>query len=371
MGEVTPKSIYMSETKAYCVILAGGKGRRLWPCSREKKPKQFDDFFGTGRTQLQQTYDRFSALLPEDHIYIVTNADYLHLVHEQLPDVGIDRIIAEPVHRNTIPSIAWASFRLLNRDPEATVIVSPSDQAVMDQQQFVIDINKALQIAENLKGLICLGVKPTRPEPGYGYLQQGEQTEEGLFKIKSFAEKPEREFAQIFMDSGEFYWNTGMFAAKVKFLVDCFNELLPEVLRHHQYQNHFQTIEEENHYMLENFPRYPNLSIERGILEPLNHAYVMPCHFGWADLGTWHSIYEAESETAGENITLNTEAIFENAHNNIVKLPKERFAVINGLDGFIVAEHNNMLLICPKEDSSALIRKYINEVQLIKGDEYI
>ena len=361
----------MLSKNAYCVILAGGKGRRLWPCSREEKPKQFDDFFGTGRSQLQQTYDRFRALLPADHIYVITNVAYQHFVKDQLPEITSEQILAEPVHRNTLPSIAWSVFRIINQDKNASIIVSPSDHAVLDEQIFRDDVARALSLANKQDGFICMGVRPTRPEPGYGYMQEGEKQPDGLIKIKSFTEKPNREFAQLFMQSGEFYWNTGMFVARATYLTKRFDEILPNVLRDHQYSNPFTSIEEENKYMAENFSCYPNLSIERGILEPLTDAYILPCHFGWADLGTWHSIYEATHNTEGENITLDTEALFEHAKNNIVKLPHGRFAVINGLDGYIVAEQGNVLLICPKEDSSALIRKYLGEVQLRKGDQYI
>ena len=361
----------MNLNNAYCVILAGGKGRRLWPCSRVNRPKQFDDFFGVGRTQLQQTYDRFRQILPESQIFIITNIDYLHFVQEQLPEVLPENIIAEPVHRNTVPSLAWASYRILHRNKDACVIVSPSDQAMTDTGHFETDVKHAFELAEKVHGLICMAIKPSRPEPGYGYIQiEGEQ-QEGIYHAKSFTEKPEREFAKIFMESGEFYWNTGIFAAKFAFLSECFDKILPDILRQHIYQEHFNSLEEEYAYMQENFPRYPNISIERGILEPLDNVYVMPCHFGWADLGTWHSIYEAMQQTEDDNVTIDSEVFFDRAKNNVVKLPKDRFAVISGLDGYIVAEHGNVLLICPKEDSSKTIRKYINEIQLLKGDDYI
>lgn len=361
----------MNLNNAFCVILAGGKGRRLWPCSRQNAPKQFDDFFGVGRTQLQQTYDRFLKLLPASHIYIITNKNYLHFVEEQLPEVSPENILAEPVHRNTIPSVAWASYRIMHQYPDACILISPSDQAVENTEQFEADMLQALDRAEKVHGLVCIGVQPTRPEPGYGYIQMGEELEEGLYHVKSFAEKPEREFAKVFMESGEFYWNTGIFVAQIKFLLSCFDEILPEVLRHRVANEKFNSLEEEYEYMEENFPRYPNLSIERGILEPLNNVYLLPCKFGWADLGTWHSIYEAMQKAPDDNITINSDVQFENAKGNVVKLSDGKFALISGLENFIVAEKDNVLLICPKEDSSTSIRKYINEVQLKKGDEYI
>lgn len=361
----------MNLDNAFCVILAGGKGRRLWPCSRQKAPKQFDDFFGEGRTQLQQTYDRFANLLPASHIYIITNIDYLHFVKEQLPDVASENILSEPVHRNTVPSLAWASYRILQQNKDACILVSPSDQAVENISQFETDVKQAFSRAEQVSGLICMGVRPTRPEPGYGYIQQGDEVKDGIYRVKSFTEKPEREFARIFMESGEFYWNTGIFVAQIDFLRTCFDRILPDVLRHRIAQGHFASLEEEYEYMEENFPRYPNVSIERGILEPLYNVYLLPCKFGWADLGTWHSIYEALQKSPEDNVSINSDVHFENAKGNVVKLPSGKFAVISGLENYIVAEKDNVLLICPKEDSSASIRKYINEVQLKKDDSYI
>lgn len=355
----------------YCVILAGGKGRRLWPCSREEYPKQFIDFFGTGRTQLQQTFDRVANVVPKDHIFINTNERYLHLVKEQLPEIQADNIMAEPIYRNTAPSVAWACHRILHLDPDAVLLVTPSDQAVQNEQAFFQNINEGLDFVRENNGLLTLGVKPTRPEPGYGYIQLGEPAVHDVFKVKSFTEKPEREFAKMFMESGEFYWNTGVFLSNIRFLWDSFTQLLPAVLRNLDVANPNWTISEENDFIKENFPSYPNLSIDYGILEKSENVYVMKGDFGWADLGTWHSIYEAMQKKEDDNVIIDSDVMMENAHRNVIKLPKGKLAVINGLDGYIVAEKDNVLLICKKEDSSSLVRKYVNEVQMQKGEKFI
>lgn len=358
-------------TNSYCVILAGGKGRRLWPCSRESYPKQFIDFFGTGRTQLQQTYDRFARMLPVDHIYVNTNEAYADLVREQLPDLAPDHLLAEPIHRGTAPSVAWCAHRIIHANPNANIVIAPSDQSIIGEEAFCRCIARGFQFVESHDCLLTLGLKPTRPEPGYGYIQMGDEVEEGVFRVQSFTEKPERDFAKVFMESGEFFWNTGLFLASAHCLLKSFDVLLPNVLRGYDAAHPDYNYEEENRFIHDNFPSYPNISIDYGILEKSDNVCMMKCDFGWADLGTWHSIYEAMSKGEGDNVVVDSDVMLDNAHSNVVKLPKERLAVISGLEGFIVAEKDNVLLICRKEDSSANIRRLVNEILMKKGEKYI
>ncbi|MBQ4633457.1 MAG: mannose-1-phosphate guanylyltransferase [Prevotella sp.] len=356
----------------FCVILAGGKGRRLWPVSRENCPKQFLDFFSTGRTLLQQTYDRLVKFIVPENIFVSTNQEYEHLVREQLPELPHFNVLSEPIHRNTAPSVAWATFRVLRTNKKARLVVVPSDQAVFNEEAFIDNLQTALDFVGNNDSLLTIGVKPTRPEPGYGYIQKGEPVGEGnLYKVKSFTEKPDRDFARMFMENGEFYWNTGLFLANVRYLRECLKSIFPPVLRIIDIEGQEVTIEEELKYVKEKFPLYPNLSIDYGILDKNDNVYVMECGFGWADLGTWHSMYESLSRGEGDNVVVASQVIMENSHNNIIKLPADHMGIIHGLDGYIVAEKGNVLMICKKEDSSALIRKYINEVQLKYGDEFI
>ena len=357
--------------KFYCLILAGGKGRRLWPCSRQSYPKQFLDFFGTGRTQLQQTYDRMTKVVAPDHILVNTNIQYLNLVMEQLPEVPRERIMCEPIHRNTSPSIAWATHRIFHIDPEATVIAIPSDQLVVKEDAFRQNVLDGLDFVATHDKLLAMGVKPTRPEPGYGYIQFADYSGRDVYQVKTFTEKPDRKFAQTFMDSGEFLWNTGMFLANVKYLWERLTDNLPYVLRKLDDLNYYATPKQEEAFMQEHFPSYPNLSLEKGLLEGADNVCVMKCSFEWADLGTWHGMYEAMPKTNDDNVVINSEVMMENSRGNIIKLPKGVLGVIDGLEGFIVAEKDNVLLICRKEDSSALVRKYVSEVQLKKGDKYV
>lgn len=360
-----------SKNNYYCVILAGGKGLRLWPCSRQDRPKQFLDFFGTGQTQLQATYNRMAKIISPEHIYVNTHQDYAAQVKEQLPTLPADNILSEPIHRSTAPSLAWACHRIASINRDACIIATPSDQTIFNEDAFRNAIDEGMQYAATHDHVLCIGIKPTRPEPGYGYIQIGEEVGERMYEVKSFTEKPEREFAQMFMESGEFFWNTGIFIASVKSLQSQLNGLLPPVLRKFDSQNPDYTLQEEDEYMQENFSLYPNLSADSTILERGKNVSVMIAQFGWADVGTWHSIYEAMHKTKDDNVIVDSDVMLENCRNNVIKLPKGRLAVINGLDGYIVAEHDNVLFICPKEDSSALLRKYVNEVQMRKGDDFV
>ncbi len=360
------------DQKNYCVILAGGRGRRLWPCSRDLYPKQFLDFFGTGRTQLQVTFDRFAKLMPLENIYVCTCKEYLNLVEEQLPDVPSRNILVEPVHRNTAPSVAWAAMRIHQKDATANVVVTPSDQMVLNEESYVRSLEVGIGYVTENDVLLCMGVKPTRPEPGYGYIQLGDLScKPDVYRVKSFTEKPEREFARMFMESGEFYWNTGVFMANVKHLLYSFEQVFPSVLRSLRYDFPDHSYEEELQFVSNNYSLYPNLSIDYAILEHSKGVYVMKCDFGWADLGTWHAVYECMSRSEGDNVVVDSEVMMEDSHNNVIKLPHGRLGVISGLDGYIVAEEGNVLLICKKGDSSALVRKYVNEVQMKYGDDFV
>lgn len=357
--------------KNFCVILAGGKGRRLWPSSRDKYPKQFIDFFGTGRTQLQSTIDRFQKFIPTGNVYVCTNQEFAALVREQLPELPERNILVEPVNRNTAPSVAWATMRILSAEPEASIIIAPSDQCVVNEELFRQNMETSLGYVSQNNVLVAMGVKPTRPEPGYGYIQLGDPSSKpDVYRVKSFTEKPEREFAQMFMESGEFCWNTGIFLANARFLIRSFELVLPEVLRNLKNEKPSYTYEEELEYVAKNYPSYPNLSLDYTILERCSDVYVMKCNFGWADLGTWHAIYEFMQKGDHDNVIVDSKVLLDESHNNIIKLPKGRLGVISGLDGYIVAEEGNVLLICKKSDSSALVKKYASEVGMKYGEEY-
>lgn len=356
----------------YCVILAGGRGRRLWPCSRDRRPKQFVDFFGVGRTQLQQTFDRFARILPKENIIICTNKEYAPIVREQLPDLHEENLMIEPVNRGTAPAVAWANMRICRRSSHSNVVITPSDQFVLNEEAFYANVAEAFSFVTEHRILLTMGVEPTRPEPGYGYIQKGDAAElPDVYRVQSFTEKPERDFARMFMDSGEFLWNTGLIFASGRYMLQCFRQLFPDVLKQFDTSSFDYTIEQEMEFVNENYPSYPNLSIDQGVLERCDNVYVMRCDFGWADLGTWHAIYECMRHGPDDNVIVNSEVMLEDAHNNVIKLPEGRVGIISGLDGYIIAEEGNVLLVCKKGDSSAMVRKYVNEVRMKYGDDFI
>lgn len=356
----------------YCVILAGGHGRRLWPTSRKNFPKQFIDFFGTGRTQLQATFDRMSRLISVSNIFVNTRQRYADIVRQQLPELPPDNILVEPVNRNTAPSVAWAGVRIHRLCDDARIIVVPSDQIIINDERFAVCVERALDFVAANDIVLTMGVRPTRPEPGYGYIQVGEPTlTEGVSRVQSFTEKPERDFARLFMDSGEFFWNTGMFLSNANNLRNFFLHVMPDLPERLTEIKTMKSLDEELAYVQTHFPAYPNLSMDKATLEMSDNTYVMTCDFGWADLGTWHSMYEFRQVHEGDNVVIDSEVMLENCRDNIIKLPKGHIGVINGLDGYIVAEQGDVLLICKKSDSSALIRKYVNEIGIRYGDQYV
>lgn len=298
--------------------------------------------------------------------------EYAHWVHEQLPELPNDNVLAEPVARNTAPSVAWAAYRISHICPDAQVIMMPSDQAVFGDEAFENDVRGCLDFVANRNCLIAMGVKPTRPEPGYGYIQMGDSSGlANLYRVQSFSEKPDREFARIFMESEEFLWNTGIFVSNVRNLVASLRRILPVVLRLIDKEDMVISLSQELTFIKENFSKFPNLSMDNGVLEQSRNVYVMKCSFGWADLGTWHSIYESLQNGDGDNVVVDSNVLLEDCRDNIIKMPKGHLAVINGLEGYIVVESDDVLLICKKGDSSALIRKYVNEVRLKYGEEFV
>jgi mannose-1-phosphate guanylyltransferase len=336
-----------------------------------ERPKQFVDFFGSGRTMLQSTYDRIAGILPKENIFVCTCKEYEHLVREQLPELADNRIMMEPVNRNTAPSVAWTGVCIHRECADARILVIPSDQFIINEEAYRQNIIDGLKFVSKNDIILTMGIKPTRPEPGYGYIQIGEPTLFcGINKVQSFTEKPERDFARVFMESGEFLWNTGMFLSNVTYLRDFFIDVIKDMPYRMANLLTMESEEARNQYVAEHYPAYPNLSMDKAALEMSDNVYVMQCDFGWADLGTWHSLYEFMSHGTDENIILDSEVMTEDCKGNIIKLPKGHVGVINGLEGYIVAEEGDVLLICKKSDSSSLIRKYVNEIGIRYGEKY-
>jgi len=362
----------IKQEKDFCIILAGGRGKRLWPCSRERKPKQFIDFFGTGRTQLQATFDRFARLMPKENIYVCTNQEYAPLVRQQLPEMSAECLMIEVVNRNTAASVSWAMLNIQKRNLDANIVITPSDQYITDDAAFERDIRDGLDIIGSRDIVLALGVQPTRPEPGYGYIQMGDAIDQSnVFEVKSFIEKPERAFARLFMKNGEFLWNTGLLLCRATILRECLRKMFFELFEPGLCERGNYTVDQALDYIQKNYASLPNIPIDQGLFEQADKKYVMRADFGWADMGTWHSIYESQQKGEGDNVVIDSEVLMEDCRDNIIKMPRGHLAVIQGLDGYIVAESDDVLLVCKKGDSSALIRKFVNEVRLKYGEEFV
>ena len=350
----------MTNKDNFCVIMGGGIGSRFWPFSRKTLPKQFLDFFGTGRSLLQQTFDRFSKVIPTENILVVTNDLYADLVKEQLPELQPKQILLEPTRRNTAPCIAWAAYHIRALNPNA----------ILKESEFLTAIEKGLAFVAKSDKLLTLGIKPNRPETGYGYIQIAEQTEDNFYKVKTFTEKPELELAKVFVESGEFYWNSGLFMWNVNSIIKAGEQLLPELASKLATGKDVYGTPEEKKFIDENFPACPNVSIDFGIMEKADNVYVSLGDFGWSDLGTWGSLYDLSQKDETGNVTLKCQSLLYNSKDNIVVLPQNKLAVIDGLEGYLIAESDNVLLICKKDEEHS-IRKYVNDAQIKLGEDYI
>ena len=337
--------------------MAGGIGSRFWPYSRKDKPKQFLDFFGTGHTLLQQTFDRYSKIVPKENIFIATNIQYEKLVKEQLPDLNEDQILLEPTRRNTAPCIAWASIHIKQLNPDANIIVAPADHLILKEVEFIEAITKGLEFVAQSPQLLTLGIKPSRPETGYGYIQIAEEKDGIFYKVKTFIEKPQLEFAQVFIESNEFYWNSGIFLWNVNTILKAFETHIPEICETFKsYENDLEAL--------------PNISIDYAIMEKAENVYVQICNFGWADLGTWGALHEASPKDQHKNVIMKGHTLLYECKDNIIAIPKGKLAVLQGLEDYLIADTDNVLLVCRKDDENS-IRRYVNDVQVKLGDEFV
>ena len=361
----------MSNGNNYCVTMAGGTGSRFWPHSRKKFPKQFIDFFGTGYSLLQQTFYRFEKIIPAENIIVVTNVAYADIVRKQLPQLPENNVLLEPTRRNTAPCVAWAAFHIRMMNPDANMLVTPADQLIMKEDEFREAMLQGLEFVSQSDKLLTVGITPNRPETAFGYIQVDEKHEGNVYKVKSFTEKPELDFAKLFMESGEFYWNSGLFIWNVNAILEAMNKLLPEITSFMELarMDHF-TVENERKFVETYFPSCPNISIDYGILEKSDNVYVMTGNFGWSDLGNWNTFYEVSPKDKNQNVVINSKSLLYNCHNNVVTLPANKLIVIKDLDDYLIAEEDNVLVICKKEDAAG-IRQFVNDVQVKLGEEYL
>lgn len=336
--------------------MAGGIGSRFWPMSTTDKPKQFLDILGVGRTLIQQTYDRFLNICPKENIYVVTNEAYKDLVIEQL-QIDADQVIAEPLRRNTAPCIAYASFKISQINPEANLIVAPSDHLILDQPGFENIINIALNQAMQEDCLITLGIKPRRPDTGYGYIQfvdANKEESELIKKVKTFSEKPDIELAKEFLKSGDFYWNGGIFIWTAKSIMTALEHLLPEVFNLFKEGEGKYNTSEEAPFIAEAYERCKNISIDYGVMEKAENVYVVLSNFGWSDLGTWGSLYDNLSKEGDGNAVIGKKVHLYDSSNCIVNIPDDKLVILQGLDDYIIVESNDTLLVCKKSEEQKI-----------------
>jgi len=355
----------------YVAILAGGIGSRFWPQSRASYPKQFLDILNAGKTLIQSTFDRYASFLPKENIYVVTVEEYVQIVKEQLPELDPQNILAEPARKNTAPCIAYMAFKLIQKNPDASLIVAPSDHLVLDNAEFERVTFKGLEFAAHMKAFVTLGIKPTYPNTGYGYIQHDTlAVADNIYKVKTFTEKPNIELARTFITSGDFLWNAGIFIWQVKSIIKAFEQYQPEMYEVFAAgQEYFNTPEEQD--ALERiYPFCTNISIDYAIMEKANNVYVIPSSFGWSDLGTWNSAYENLEKDYLGNAVAGDNVMIIDATKSMVSAPHEKLIVLQGLDDFIVIDTQDVLLIC-KKDKEQQIKEYVAEVKRNKGDKYL
>jgi mannose-1-phosphate guanylyltransferase len=341
----------------YAVVMAGGIGSRFWPFSRAKYPKQFHDVLGTGKSLLQQTVSRLESLVAPENILVVTNHDYIALVKEQLPFLSDHQILAEPVGRNTAPCIAYACYKIYQKNKQANIIVLPSDHIIKEEGKFADTLKVALEATASSDLLVTLGIQPTRPDTGYGYIQYIEDKKQKIKKVKTF------------LDSGDFLWNSGIFVWSVSSILKAFAEYMPDMAETFSEGASAYWTEEEKDFILKAYSQCRNMSIDYGILEKASNVYVVPSDFGWSDLGTWKSLYD-NSDKDGNGNVIDANAMTYDTNNCIIKMPKDKLIVVEGLEDYIIAEYDGVLMICRK-DQEQRVKDFVADAKSNKGTKFI
>ena len=356
------------KSNTFCVIMAGGIGSRFWPLSKTSSPKQFLDILGTGKSLLRQTYERFSPLCPDENVIVVTSGDYKEMVLEQLPELKPEQVLTEPFRRNTAPCIAFANKWIEDRNPNANIVVTPADHLIINESEFHNAIRQGLDFVNHNEALLTLGIKPHRPETGYGYIQAGKQVNGNspFNKVKTFTEKPNSDLAKVFFESGEFYWNSGIFIWSLKTINNAFETHLKEVKQLFDPLKTNPT--SDDNQVNEVYAECKNISIDYGIMEKADNVFVETVNFGWSDLGTWSSLYEYSAQDKQGNAVINGKTLLYETNGSIVNVPEEKVAVVQGLTDYIVVDSGDALLICPKQNEQQ-IRQFTTDIKTEFGKE--
>ncbi len=351
--------------------MAGGIGSRFWPESRAAHPKQFLDLLGTGKSLIQWTYNRFRNICPPENIYFITNEQYIQTLKGQIPGIADANILSEPSRKNTAPCAAYFAHKMMALNPDANIILSPADHLIMDEATFEATALDALEFVSRHKALLTMGIKPSRPDTGYGYIQYDTENElDKAYKVKTFTEKPSLELARTFLKSGDFLWNSGLFVWNVKTIMDALAQFLPEMNEVFMQAKGAYNTPEESKTIAKLYPHCTNISIDYGIMEKARNVYVIPSYFGWCDLGTWESAYENSSKDYLGNAVIGSNVMIIDASECMIKAPNEKLVVLQGLEQFIVVDTTDVLLICERSREQQ-IKEYVAEVKRNKGEKFL
>lgn len=349
----------------YVVLMAGGVGVRFWPYSRNAKPKQFLDVLGIGKSLLQSTYERFLPICPKENMYVVTHEEHVSLVSEQLPDLSEGQILAEPMRKNTAACIAYASYKILQRDSNAVIVVSPADHLILKETEFQSIISKAIDQAHDQDKLITLGITPTRPETGYGYIQFLPD-KKVLKKVKTFTEKPEISLAKKFLESGDFVWNSGIFIWGVRAIIKALQEHQPEMTE--VFEEHLSQLDspQEKSAIEKIYGQCKSISIDYGVMEKATNVYVCQANFSWSDLGSWNSIHDISAKDKNNNLITGQVLVYDTRNSIIRSSTPGRLLIAQGLNGYLIGEFGDVVIVCEKERED-LFRQFVNDVKAMKG----
>ncbi len=357
-----------SRKKTYIVIMAGGIGSRFWPYSRRHKPKQFLDVVGDGRSLLQMTFDRFKEMASPDRFLVITYGKYLDQVKEQLPELEDHQILSEPSRKNTATCIAYATYKIFAKDPEASLIITPADHLILEGEKFNKAMSKALRASKEGQRLVTIGIKPSRPETGYGYIQFREEKGAEVLKVKTFTEKPDVELAKTFVESGDFLWNSGLFVWKAQSLIDALKSYLPDTAEVFEEGMGDLNTAKEVDFIQEAYTQVKSISIDYGVMEKSDQVYVVPADIGWSDLGSWQSLHDIRKKDRNGNV-VDANSVLYDTKNSFIRLDSNRLVMVKGLEKFLVVEENNVLLICPI-DSEKEFRQFVADAKK-KGAKFV
>ncbi len=360
----------MMNSNTYVAIMAGGIGSRFWPGSRESRPKQFLDILGVGKSLIRLTFERFLLLCPKENIFILTNKQYREQVKEHLPELEYSQIICEPSRNNTAPCVAYTAFKLQGLNPNANFVVAPSDHIILKEQAFVDYLKKALEFTANNNALVTLGIQPSRPDTGYGYINYEATSNDGVHKVVKFTEKPNLEKAKTFLKSGDYVWNAGIFIWNVKHILNSFKENAPTIYDLFDGIRGDLNTAKEQAVIDEVYPTSPNISIDYAILEKANNVYTIPSEFGWSDLGTWNSLHAEAPKDENQNVVNSDNILLYNVNNCLVRAPKDKLVLLKDMEDFIVVDEGDVLLVFPKSKEQE-IKPLTKEIRKLKGTRYL